>query len=236
MPVRFYRDNFLSSIPLNKSLSIYHSSSIIQQFQKRSSCLISTNKPQLKNINISNFLPKWDDVLKYTHNEELWVLKAFRYVGNVETDDEIYSDNEADVTMVTHMLAAANALKKIIRIKSNDTTIFILLVYWVYKTLIKSLFLLEKWNRSILNINETCKQLCATCLQTLGMHVLSGSETVSYHYEKCKMSAINIITGTKKKHTVMTYLTYTLSFMSLIPSLVILCDMDKVLCCSLEFF
>ena len=105
-------------------------------------------------------------------------MRAFRYVGNVETDDEIYSDDEADVTMVSHMLAAANALKKIICIKSNDTTIFILLVYWVYKTLIKSLFLLEKWNRTILNINETSKQLGATCLQILGMHVLSGSDSI----------------------------------------------------------
>ena len=110
-----------------------------------------------------------------------------------------YSHDEADVTMVSHMLAATNALKKINRSKADDTTIFIFLVYWVYKKQIKPLVLLEKWNRTILNINETCKQLDATCLQILGIHVLSGSDTVSYHYGKCKMSAFTIITGTKKK-------------------------------------
>ena len=69
----------------------------------------------------------------------------------------------------------------------------------MYKTLIKSLVLLEKWNRTIHNINETCKQLGAKCLQILGIHSLSDSNKVSYHYGKCKISAITIITGTKKK-------------------------------------
>ena len=47
----------------------------------------------------------------------------------METDDEIYRDDEAGVTMVSHIPADDNTLKKIIHVKSNDTTIFILLVY-----------------------------------------------------------------------------------------------------------
>ena len=105
------------------------------------------------------------------------------------------------------MMAVANALKKIIHIKSNDTTIFILLVYWVYKTLITSLFLLENWNRTILNINETCKQLSATRLQILNMHVMeSGTLTMTLQkliVISVVMKMIMMIDGMEYCHIVM---------------------------------
>ena len=140
-----------------------------------------------------------------------------------------YSHDEADVTMVSHMLAATNALKKINRSKADDTTIFIFLVYWVYKKQIKPLVLLEKWNRTILNINETCKQLDATCLQILGMHVLSGiMENV-----RCQPSLSLLVQ--RRSHILITSLTYTLFMVSLMPSPVILWNINKDLYCSVEF-
>ena len=152
-------------------------------------------------LTITGSLPKRDIVLRNTHNkrELTRVLRAFRYGDDVETDDEIYTHDEADVTLVSHMLAAADSGKKIIRIKSDDTDVFVLLVYWVYKSEVKSIVQLEKWDGTLLNINETCKQLGSKCLQMLGMHALSGCDTVSYPYGKGKASAVTVITGTKKK-------------------------------------
>ena len=39
----------------------------------------------------------------------------------METDDEIYSHDETDVTMVSHMLTVTNVLKKCILTKPDDT-------------------------------------------------------------------------------------------------------------------
>ena len=85
-------------------------------------------KAQLKNMNKSYFLPKWNYAFKNIHNKrELRDLRVFRYGGIVETDDETCSHDEADATMG------------------------------------------------------------AMCLQILGMHSLSGGDTVSYYHGKCKM-------------------------------------------------
>ena len=63
--------------------------------------------------------------MKNTHNKRglTQVLRAFSYGDGVETNDEIFTHDEADVTMISHMLATAAAGKKIIRIKSDDTDV-----------------------------------------------------------------------------------------------------------------
>lgn len=151
-------------------------------------------------LTITGALPKRNVILQNTHNkrELTRVLRAFTYGDGVETDDDMYSHDEADVTIVSHMLAASCAGKNIIRIKSDDTDVFVLLVYWVYKADVQSQVQLEKWDGTLLNINQTCKNLGSKCLQIIGMHALSGCDTVSYPFGKGKASAISILTDTKK--------------------------------------
>ena len=58
------------------------------------------NEGSAKSVNKSYFLPKWNYAFKNTHSKhELRGLRAFRYGGIVETDDETYSHDEADATM-----------------------------------------------------------------------------------------------------------------------------------------
>ena len=50
---------------------------------------------------------------------------------------------------------------------------------------------MERWNGVVVDINATCTELGPKCLQLTGMHVLSGCDTVSYPFNKGKISALN---------------------------------------------
>ena len=66
-------------------------------------------------------------------------------------------------------MQAASEGKKVIKVKSDDTDVFVLLVYWVFKKKIKAKEQMEKWNGTMLNINETCKTLGEKLLQVLAL-------------------------------------------------------------------
>lgn len=52
---------------------------------------------------------------------------------------------------------------------------------------------MERWDGSVLDVNATCAELGAKCLQLLGMHALSGCDATSYPYGKGKISALNTL-------------------------------------------
>lgn len=52
---------------------------------------------------------------------------------------------------------------------------------------------MENWDGKVLSINATCKKLGKKCLQLLGMHYLTGSDTTSYLYGKGKASALKTL-------------------------------------------
>lgn len=80
-----------------------------------------------------------------------------------------------------------------IRVLSDDTDIFVLPVYWVYKASIMATVQVENWQGKVLSINATCEELGPKCLQLLGMHFLSGSDSTSYLYGKGKPSALKTL-------------------------------------------
>ena len=82
-------------------------------------------------------------------------------------DDGGFANEETGATMVSYMLQAAECGKDIIRILSDDTDVFVLLVYWVWKSCSVQM---ERWNRVFLNTNASCTELGHKCLQLLGMH------------------------------------------------------------------
>ncbi len=71
-------------------------------------------------LSITCSLPKRDAILKSKNNKQSLasVLSTF--------------SDEADVTMVSYVIQAANYSKNVIRVLSDDTDMFVLLVYWVY--------------------------------------------------------------------------------------------------------
>ena len=83
-------------------------------------------------------LPKRDAILKSKSNKQRLasVLCSFS-MGDTETmetrGDGAFSHDEADVTMVSYVIQAASHGKSVIHVLSDDTDVFVLLVYWVHQ-------------------------------------------------------------------------------------------------------
>ncbi len=77
---------------------------------------------------------------------------------------------------------------------SDDTDVYVLLVYWVYQADLELLckVQMKRCDGTVLNINATCANLGPKCLQLLGMHSLSGCDTTSYPYGKGKITALTL--------------------------------------------
>ena len=50
----------------------------------------------------------------------------------METDDDMFQHDETDITIISHVLRASTEGKKVIRVKSDDSDVFVLLVYIPY--------------------------------------------------------------------------------------------------------
>ena len=94
------------------------------------------------------------------------------------------------------MLQAASADTGTIRILSEDTDVFILLVYWCWKKGVSCRVQMEKWDGSVLDINATITQNGDKCKGILGMHALSGCDAVSYPNGKGKVYALKVLNQT----------------------------------------
>ena len=105
-------------------------------------------------------------------------------------DDDMFSHDEADITMIAYVIEAANSDKTVIRVLSDDTCVFVLLVYWRCRKELECKVQMEPWDGTAFNVNATCDKLGAKSLQLLGMHALNGCDTTSYPYAKCIIDAI----------------------------------------------
>ena len=95
--------------------------------------------------------------------------------------------------MIAHLLQAAESGKSVIRILTDDTGVFVLLVYLVWKMQLYSAVQMERWNGVVIDINATCLLLGCKCMQLPGMHAISGCDTVSYPFNKGKIGALNVL-------------------------------------------
>ena len=93
------------------------------------------------NLTINSPLPSRDAILKNKHNK----LELSRILSTLDMDADMAIDSrynggfehdEADVTMIAYLLQAAESGKSVIRILTDDTDVFVLLVYWVWKNAI----------------------------------------------------------------------------------------------------
>ncbi|XP_014670374.1 PREDICTED: uncharacterized protein LOC106811314 isoform X2 [Priapulus caudatus] len=94
------------------------------------------------------------------------------------------------------MLRAASVGARTVRILSDDADVFVLLVYWCWKDGVSCHVQMEKWDGSVLDINATVTKLGIKCKEILGMHALSGCDTVSYPNGKGKVSALKVLNQT----------------------------------------
>ena len=105
-------------------------------------------------------------------------------------DDSAFDHDEADITMISYVNEAAKCGNDVMRVLSDDTGVFVLLVYWVYREEMTSKVQMERWDGTVLDINATRADLGPQCLQLLGMHAISGCDTTSYPCAKGKFSAL----------------------------------------------
>ena len=91
------------------------------------------------NITISSKLPCCDAIMKSKANKKALVrvlLSTFNSGNNgtmVGKDESIYSHDEADITTIRYLLEAVKNGKNIERVISNDTDVFVLLIYRVWR-------------------------------------------------------------------------------------------------------
>ena len=48
-------------------------------------------------------------------------------------DDGVFLYDEADITIISYLFQAADAGRQVVRILSDDSDIFVLLVYWTWR-------------------------------------------------------------------------------------------------------
>ena len=144
-------------------------------------------------------LPCREAILHNSKNKNLLnsILCRYPLPHNIQLVDKldcVVTHDEADITLCSYMLKAAAEGAQTIRILSDDTDVFVLLVYWTPRMRVAAKIQMEKWNGDILDINETVRRLGPRkCSQLLGIHALSGCDTVSYPFGKGKLSALKLL-------------------------------------------
>ena len=144
------------------------------------------------NLDLNSPLPSREAVMKNKHNKRglSRLLSTFNLGCGVSVesrDDGVFLHDEADITIISYLLQAADAGLQIVRILSDDSDNFVLLLYWTwrYDLQVRVSVQMEKWDGVVLDINATCANLGDTvCSQRLGAHALSGCDTVSYPFRQ----------------------------------------------------
>ena len=157
--------------------------------------------PTQYQLTLTSPLAGRDAVMKNKANKrQLSQLLCTHDIGSnielVSRTDSIVRHDEADISLISYMLKAAAAGADIVRILSDDTDVFVLLVYWCKKADVSCAVQMERWNGSVLDINATVTALGDKCRGHLGMHALSGCDTVSYPNGRGKVSALRVLTQT----------------------------------------
>ena len=68
----------------------------------------------------------------------------------VGEDEGMFNHEEADVLMVSFMIGVVQYGKMVMRILSDDTDVFVILIFWVRKPSIKAPVQMEKWDGIVL--------------------------------------------------------------------------------------
>ena len=147
----------------------------------------------------NTLLPCREVILHNSKNKNLLnnILCSYPLPHNIQLVnmlDCVVTRDEADVTLCSYMLKAVAEDAQTIRILSDDTDVFVLLVYSTSRMRVVAKIQMEKWNGDVLDINETVQRLGPRkCSQRLGIHALSGCDTVSCPFGKGKKSALKLL-------------------------------------------
>ena len=104
-------------------------------------------------LTINTPLPSRDAIMRNKHKLQLSkVLSTYSFGEGVTMEsphDGVFNHDEADITMISYLLMAAESDTRVIRILSDDTDVFVLLVYWVYRNKIQATVQMERWDGAV---------------------------------------------------------------------------------------
>ncbi len=157
--------------------------------------------PRVYDLKNDTILPTKETVMKSDHNKKsliqfLCSMEHGKDHLHLIGDECPYSHEEADVTLITYLLNLYHD-KRHIQILADDTDIFVLLVYFYWLVRPSAHVTMRKYDGKVIDIKETAIKLGDKCLDLLAMHALSGCDTVSYPFEKGKLTAINLLLKSK---------------------------------------
>ena len=125
----------LSSFPAKKVLVFdkYHKVSAKDHERMQRAGLSSINY----DLTINTPLPSRDSIMRNKHNKLQLskILSTYSFGEGVTVESAsngVFNHYEADITMISYLLMAAETGTRVIRILSDDTDVFVLLVYWMY--------------------------------------------------------------------------------------------------------
>ncbi len=112
-------------------------------------------------LSLASPLPKREAIMKSKKNKQRLarILGTFNLGENVKMetpDDGLFDHDKADVTIVSCMLECTKSNQGVVQVLSDDTDVFILLVYWVYRANVQCRVQMERWDGMILDVNATC--------------------------------------------------------------------------------
>ena len=154
------------------------------------------------NLAMNSPLPSREAVMKNKHNKRdlSRLLGTFNLRCGVTVDsidDGVFGHDEADITIISYMLRAADDGCHVVRVPSDDTDIFVLLFYWTWRCDLQDRLTvqMEKWNGVVLDVNSTCCHSGSiVCSHLLGAHAIRGQvrnkeESMMLEHQVCAKSA-----------------------------------------------
>lgn len=105
----------------------------------------------------------------------------------------LFGHEEADVLLISYTLEMVKTGKSDIQIISDDTDVFILLLFFFWKHKLSCNISMQKFNGEVININASASNLGDKCSQLLAFHALTGCDTVSFPYRKGKIAALKLL-------------------------------------------
>lgn len=113
----------------------------------------------------------------------------------VGEENDLINQDEVDVMNLSYILQGVREGRKVISILSDDTYVFVLLIFWVWKLMISALVQMKKWDRNTIQVNDPTAALGDKRLRPLGMHAVTVCDTVSHPFSKGKLTALTKLQG-----------------------------------------
>ena len=154
--------------------------------------------PQHHRLTLDSPLPPRDIIMKSDYNKKQLISvlcdtnNEYPLLHLIGEDQCRYNHEEADINIISYLLLLNENFSHV-QVKADDTDIFVLLVYYVWKHNLTTQVSMKKYDGTVINISETASRLGSKCITLLPLHALTGCDTVSYPFGKGKISAANFL-------------------------------------------